>query len=90
MVRFGGMAWLAAWYNKHLKEWAESYLAEIAKGVLVLFGLLIFRVAILALRMTGMDQEYLRLLEDLHFWFQYATIAVLGLYSVFKLIAGLF
>jgi len=83
------MGWLSAWYTKHLKEWAETYLAELAKGVLVLFGLAVFRVGILALRLMGMAEEQLRLLEELHFWLQYATIAVLGGYSVLKLIGGM-
>lgn len=83
------MGWLAQWYRKHLKEWAESYLADVAKGVLVLLGLAVFRVAILAVKLTGMDPSYLALLEELHFWFQYATIGVLGLYSIFKLIGGM-
>ena len=84
-----GMGWLATWYSKHLKEWAESYLAEVAKVVLVLFSLGIFRVCILALRLTGMDPTYLALLEELHFWLQYGTMAALEVYSLFKLASGL-
>ena len=83
------MGWLATWYTEHLKEWAESYLAEIVKGVLVLFGLAVFRVSILAVKLTGMDPGYLALLEELHFWFQYATIGALGMYSIFKLIGSM-
>jgi len=84
-----GFGWLATWYRTRLKEWAESYLAEIAKGVLVLFGLAVFRVAILAVRLTGIDPGYLTSLEELDFWFQYATIAALGLYSLLKFVSAL-
>jgi hypothetical protein len=83
------MGWFATWYTKHLREWAESYLAEIAKGVLVLFGLVILRVAILAVKLTGEEPEYLTLLEQLHFWFTYATIGALGLYSFLKLVGAM-
>jgi hypothetical protein len=77
------------WYAKHLQVWVESYLAELVKGVLVLFGLAVFRISIIALKWTGLDGDNLALLENLHFWIQYATIAVLGMYSVIKLIAAM-
>jgi hypothetical protein len=81
---------LAAWYTKHLKDWLEAYLAELAKGVIVLAGLAVFRVAILGLQWIGEDQENLTLLLQVHFWLQYATMGALGLYSLFKLIGGMF
>jgi hypothetical protein len=65
-------------------------LAELAKGVIVLAGLAVFRVAILGLQWIGEDQENLTLLLQLHFWLQYATMGALGLYSLFKLIGGMF
>lgn len=84
------MGGLSRWYANHLKEWVESYVAELAKGLLVLLGLGIFRVFILALKWgTGMEQEHLTLLEDLDFWLQYATIAALGMYSVLKVIGSM-
>jgi hypothetical protein len=83
------MGRLATWYKQRLRDWIESYLAELAKGVLVLLGLGIFRVAILAVGLTGIDREYLALLEQLHFWLTYGTIAALGMYFLLKLIAGM-
>jgi hypothetical protein len=83
------MDWLGRWYKEHFKEFAESYIADIAKGVLVLLGLGVFRIAILTLKLTGMDPEQLALLEKLHFWSTYATIGALSLYSVIKVIAFL-
>jgi|GEM_PF-4899026 len=84
------MGWLAAWYTKHLKDWLEAYLAELAKGVIVLMGLAVFRTAILGLQWIGEDQESLALLVQLHFWLQYATIGALGFYSFFKLVGSMF
>lgn len=80
---------VSSWYEKHLKEWLESYVAELAKGIAVLLGLVVFRLVILVVKQTGMDETYLALLEELHFWLQYATIAALGFYSLLKLIGGM-
>ena len=83
------IAWLKEWYQKHLKEWAENYLAELAKVLIILLGLIIFRVVLLAAKASGMDPGQVAMLEDLHFWSSYATFGILVIYSIFSWIGSM-
>jgi len=88
--RLSKKSWIVRFYNDHIKAFAEPYLADLLKGVMVLTGLLIFQVVIVTLRVLGYDAERLRLLEEAHFWPQLAVFWYFGLSFVFRLIISPF
>jgi hypothetical protein len=84
------MGWLAQFYSRKLSWFVESYLADLLKGLMVLAGLMIFEGFLFGMRVMGYSAEKLSNLENVHYWASYATIGVLSLDFVIKLVLSIF
>ena len=77
--------WSALW-DDDLRSFCLHFLGDVTKFVLILSSLELFWELVQLLRFRGYPEDLLRKLEYLHFAFVYASLAVLGVIFVGKVI----
>jgi len=73
-----------------LSWFVESYLADLLKGLMVLSGLVVFQGFLFGMKAMGYSQDELASLQHVHYWASYATIVVLSIDFIFRLVMSIF
>jgi hypothetical protein len=82
--------YISRWWHRHLEDFTLTFVADLVKTILVLFGLSTFYCFIRGMGLMGYATARLDMLEEVHFWASYAAMVVLGLLFVGRLVLSPF